>query len=141
MVQQTFTMVKPDAVERGESGQILARMEAAGFRILRLKMVHLRPEEARQFYAVHEGKPFLEDLVEYMSGGPICAVVLEREDAIAELRKLVGATDPAEATEGTIRADFGIDKGHNAVHASDAPETAAEEIGFFGLDLKRERTA
>jgi len=138
MVQQTFTMVKPDAVERGESGRILARMEAAGFRILRLKMVHLSADEAKQFYAVHEGKPFLENLVEYMCCGAFCAVVLDGVDAMAQLRMGGGATDPAEATEGTIRKDFGIDKGHNAVHASDAPETAAEEIGFFGLDLNRD---
>ncbi len=138
MLQQTFTMVKPDAVERGETGQILAMMEAGGFRILRMKMVRLSPEEARRFYHVHEGKPFLENLVEYMSSGPICAIVLEREEAIAKLRELVGATDPAEAAEGTIRQRFGVDKGHNAVHASDATETAEEEIAFFGLTLDRD---
>lgn len=140
MLQQTFTMVKPDSVERGETGQILAMMEAGGFRIVRMKMVHLSAEEARRFYHVHEGKPFLDNLVEYMSSGPICALVLEREDAIGALRELVGATDPAEAAEGTIRKRFGVDKGHNAVHASDAPETAEEEIAFFGLTLNRDAT-
>ena len=137
-LEQTFTMVKPDAVERGETGPILAKLEGAGFRLLRLKLVELSAVEAGQFYHVHEGKPFLKELIKYMSSGPICAVVLEREDAIAELRRLVGNTDPAQAAEGTIRKAFGIDKGHNAVHASDAPETAAEEMAFFGLTLKRE---
>jgi len=137
-MELTYTMVKPDAVERGETGRILARYEAAGFKIRRMKMVQLSPDEARRFYHVHEGKPFLDSLCEYMSSGPICAVVLERENAIAELRKLVGATDPAEAEPGTIRKEFAIDKAHNAVHASDAPETAAEEIAFFGLGLSRD---
>ena len=138
MVEHTYTMVKPDSVARGETGRILAMMEAGKFRIVRLKMVQLSSEEARQFYHVHAGKPFLDDLVKYMSSGPICAIVLERENAITELRKLVGATDPAEAAEGTIRKEFGIDKGHNAVHASDAPETAQEEIAFFGLSRDRD---
>ncbi len=140
-MEQTYTMVKPDAVERGETGRILARYEEAGFTIHRMKMIHLSQEEARKFYYVHEGKPFLDSLCEYMSSGPVCAVVLERENAIVELRKLVGATDPAEAAEGTIRKEFAIDKAHNAVHASDAPETAAEEIAFFGLSLDRDAKA
>jgi len=137
-LQQTLLMIKPDAVSRGMAGRILARLEAEGFSIRRLKLVHLQREEARRFYAVHEGKPFLEGLVEYISSGPLCAVVLEREDAIVRLRALVGATDPAAAAEGTIRKEFGIDRTHNAVHASDAPETAAVEIAFFGLTLSRE---
>lgn len=137
-MEQTFTMIKPDAVERGESGHILARMEAAGFAIRRLKMVHLSTDEARQFYAVHTGKEFFEKLVAYMSSGPICVVVLEKENAILDLRKLVGATDPAKAEAGTIRKDFGIDTQRNAVHASDGVETAREEIAFYGLTLKRE---
>lgn len=137
-MEQTLAMVKPDAVERGQMGRILARLEEAGFVIRCLKMVRLDPEEARQFYHVHEGKPFLEDLVEYMCSGPICAVVLEREDAVRRLRALVGATDPAEAAAGTIRKEFGRGKSHNAVHASDAAATAREEIAFFGLTLNRE---
>ena len=141
MMEQTYTMVKPDAVERGETGQILARYEAAGFVVRRMKTVKLSAAEAREFYSVHEGKPFLESLVEYMTSGPVCAMVLEREDAIQELRRLVGNTDPAKADAGTIRKDFGIDLGHNAVHASDAPETAAEEIAFFGLTLDRDARA
>jgi len=131
-------MIKPDAVARGQAGAILARMEAAGFRLRALKMVRLAPDEARGFYHVHAGKPFLEGLVTYMSSGPVVAMVLEREDAIRELRRVVGATDPAEAAPGTIRRDFGVDKSHNAVHASDGPQTAAEEIAFFGLTLARE---
>ncbi|MCK4412117.1 MAG: nucleoside-diphosphate kinase [Candidatus Eisenbacteria sp.] len=138
MPQQTMLMIKPDAVERNLCGKILARLESERFQVRRLKMIHLQPAEAQRFYAVHEGKPFLENLVAYMSSGPICAAVLEREDAVSHLRRVVGATDPGEAETGTIRRDFGIDKTRNAVHASDAPETAAAEIGFFGLTLDRE---
>ena len=138
MPHQTLLMIKPDAVERNLCGAILARLEAEGFRLRRLKMIHLQPDEARRFYAVHEGKPFLDRLVAYMSSGPLCAVVLEREDAVGHLRQVVGATDPGEAGAGTIRREFGIDKTRNAVHASDAPETAAAEIEFFGLTLDRE---
>jgi nucleoside-diphosphate kinase len=137
-MERTFTMVKPDAVARGQTGRILARMEAAGFRVRAMKLVQLSPAEARGFYRVHEGKPFLEDLVAYMSSGPVVAMVLEREDAIQELRRVIGATDPAQAAEGTIRREFGVDKSHNAVHASDGPRTAAEEIAYFGLTLARE---
>ena len=137
-MEQTLLMIKPEAVERKLIGRILARLEETGFLIRRLKMVGLSPPEAQAFYRVHEGKPFLDKLVAYMSSGPICAVVLEREDAVAELRRGVGATDPAEAAAGTLRKDFGLDKGHNAVHASDALETAREEIAFFGLTLARE---
>ncbi|MFH1144474.1 MAG: nucleoside-diphosphate kinase [Candidatus Eisenbacteria bacterium] len=138
MAEQTLLMVKPDAVERGLAGRILARIEAEGFALQRLKLVRLSPAAARRFYAVHEGRPFLDALVDYMSSGPVCVVVLEREDAIARLRALVGATDPTEAAPGTIRREFGIDKRHNAVHASDGPQTAAAEIAFFGLTLDRE---
>lgn len=137
-MERTFTMIKPDAVARGHAGAILARMEAAGFRLRALKMVKLSPDEARGFYHVHAGKPFVEDLVAYMSSGPVVAAVLERENAIGELRRVVGATDPAEAAPGTLRRDFGVDKSHNAVHASDGSQTAAEEIAFFGLTLGRE---
>jgi len=137
-MERTFTMVKPDAVARGETGRILGRMEAAGFRVRAMKMVQLSPPEARAFYRVHAGKPFLEDLVLYMSSGPVVAMVLERENAIQALRRVIGATDPAQAEEGTLRREFGVDKSHNAVHASDGPQTAAEEIAFFGLTLARE---
>ncbi len=137
-MERTFSMIKPDAVARGQTGAILARIEAAGFGLRALKMVQLSPDEARGFYHVHAGKPFLENLVAFMSSGPVVAMVLEREDAIRELRRVVGATDPAEAAPGTIRRDFGVDKSRNAVHASDGPQTAAEEIAFFGLTLARE---
>jgi nucleoside-diphosphate kinase len=100
-----------------------------------MRMVHLSPEEARVFYRVHEGKPFLDALVAYMSSGPIVALVLEGENAIPRLREVVGATDPAKAAPGTIRRDFGVDIQSNAVHASDSPESAEEEIRFFGLAL------
>lgn len=134
-MQQTLMMIKPDAVGRRLGGQILSRVEAAGLRVAGLRMVHLRPEEARAFYRVHEGKPFLDSLVAYMSSGPIVALVLEAEDAIARLREIVGATDPAKAAAGTVRRDFGVDIQSNAVHASDSPASAAEEIRFFGLTL------
>jgi nucleoside-diphosphate kinase len=136
--EQTLFIIKPDAVERDLTGSVLARVEAAGFVVRRLKMVHLSAREARAFYRVHAEKPFLDGLVEYISSGPICAVVLEADDAVARLRRLVGATDPTEAAEGTIRKGFGMDRRRNAVHASDSSESAAEEIGFFGLTLGRE---
>ncbi len=134
-MQKTLMMIKPDAVGRRLAGQILARVEGAGLRPVRMRMVHLRPEEARAFYRVHEGKPFLLPLVDYMSSGPIVALVLEGEDAIVRLREVVGATDPSKAASGTIRRDFGVDIQSNAVHASDSPASAEEEIRFFGLDL------
>jgi nucleoside-diphosphate kinase len=137
-MERTLLMIKPDAVERGLTGAILGRVAAAGLRLRRLKLVALAPDEARLFYRVHAGKPFVEGLVEYMSSGPVAAVVLEGEGAIGRLRQLVGATDPALAAAGTIRRDFGIDLRQNAVHASDGPQTAAEEIAFFALNLRRD---
>jgi nucleoside-diphosphate kinase len=138
MNQQTLLIIKPDAIGRNLGGRILARIEEAGLRIVRLKMVRLSAAEARRFYHVHEGKPFLDGLVAYMSSGPAWAAVLEADEAIPRLRALAGATDPAEAPPGTIRRDFGEDKRRNSVHASDAPATAAEEMAFFGLTLARE---
>jgi nucleoside-diphosphate kinase len=130
-------MIKPDAVERNLIGRILERVEGAGLRIARLRMVRLKPEEARSFYRVHEGKPFLDSLVAFMSSGPIVALVVEGENVVPRLREVVGATDPAKAAPGTIRKDFALNIERNSVHASDAPETAREEIAFFhlGLDL------
>ncbi|MBD3162269.1 MAG: nucleoside-diphosphate kinase [Candidatus Eisenbacteria bacterium] len=128
-------MIKPDAVERSLTGRILSRVEEAGLRILRLRMVRLTPEQARDFYKVHEGKPFLDSLVAFMAGGPIVAAVLEGEDAIDRLEKIVGATDPANAEEGTIRKEFGLNIEKNSVHRSDAPETAENEIAWFDLNL------
>jgi len=134
-VQQTLMMIKPDAVERHLIGKILKRVEAAGLTIARLRMVRLRPEEARAFYKVHEGKPFLESLVSFMSSGPIVVLVVEGENAIARLREVIGATDPAKAAPGTIRRDFALDIEKNSVHASDGVDTAREEIAFHDLRL------
>jgi nucleoside-diphosphate kinase len=138
MDEQTLLIIKPDAIVRGLGGRILARVEEAGLRVERLKMMRLGPAEARRFYRVHEGKPFLDGLVEYMSSGPVWGVVLAADGAIRRLRDLVGATDPAQAADGTLRRTFGQDKRHNSVHASDGPATAAEEIAFFGLGLSRD---
>lgn len=124
-------MIKPDAVAAGNAGKILERVESNGFKIVGMCMLRLEPEEARSFYYVHEGKPFLDSLVAFMSSGRVVACALERDGAIAKLREIVGATDPAQAEAGTIRKDFATDKERNAVHASDAPETAEWELGFF----------
>jgi len=134
-VQQTLMMIKPDAVRRNLIGQILARIEGAGLTVRRMRIVHLTPAEARAFYRVHEGKPFLDNLVAFMASGPIVVAVLEAEDAIARLAEIVGPTDPAKAPPGTIRRDFGLDLEKNSIHRSDAVETAASEIEFFGLSL------
>jgi nucleoside-diphosphate kinase len=128
---ETLLLVKPDAVSRSLTGEILSRLELAGFRITGLRMLQLTEERAREFYAVHEGKPFLTDLVEYMSSGPIVAVKLIRDDAIEKLREVIGATDPTKAEQGTIRREFAVSMTKNSVHASDAPETAETEIAFF----------
>ena len=130
-VERTFSIVKPDAVAKNVIGQIYARFEAAGLRIAASKMVHLSREEAGAFYVVHKGKPFYDDLTAYMSSGPIMVQVLEGENAIAKNREVMGATNPANAAPGTIRADFAESIEANAVHGSDAPETAAQEIAFF----------
>lgn len=130
MKQQTLLMIKPDAVQRNLIGRIIERIETAGFKIVKMKMVHLTAAQAREFYKVHEGKPFLEELVEFMSSSPIVAIALEKENAIADLRDLVGATNPAKAACGTIRQCFAVDMGKNSVHASDSPENAAIEIAF-----------
>jgi nucleoside-diphosphate kinase len=130
-VQRTLFIVKPDAVAAGVAGKILSRVEENGFTIVGMNMLRLKPDEARGFYYVHAEKPFMDSLVEFMTSGRVVACALERENAIAKLREIVGATDPAEAAEGTIRKDFATDKEKNAVHASDAPETAEWEVGFF----------
>ena len=130
-LERTFGIIKPDAVAAGQSGQILAMVEEAGFRILGLRMTRLRREQAEQFYAVHRGKPFFEGLVQFMTEGPIVVMALEREDAIRKWREVMGATNPANAAEGTIRKRFGSNIERNAVHGSDAPETAQTEVRFF----------
>jgi nucleoside-diphosphate kinase len=127
-------MVKPDGTERHLTGKILARLEESGFRLIGLKLVRISPARAREFYAVHAGKPFLEELVAFMSSGPVAVVALEKDHAIADLRALVGATDPAEAACGTIRADWGLDKGKNTVHASDSVANGKQEIAFHFKD-------
>ena len=141
MAEQTLLLIKPDAVERSLIGRILGRIEEAGLRVCRLKLVALGAPEARHFYRVHQGKPFYEGLVGYISSGPLCAAVLEGEGAIRRLREVIGATDPAQAAPGTIRQEFGLDMRRNAVHASDGPQSAVEEIAFFGLTLRRDEGA
>jgi len=130
-VERTLSIIKPDAVKKNVIGQILARFEAAGLRIIAARMMFLSRAEAEGFYAVHRGRPFFGDLVEFMTSGPVLVQVLEGEDAIAKNRELMGATDPKKAAKGTIRADFADSIDANAVHGSDAPETAKTEIAYF----------
>jgi len=130
-VERTLSIVKPDAVAKNVIGQIYDRFERAGLSIVAARMMHLSREEAEGFYAVHKGRPFFEDLVEFMTSGPVIVQVLEGEDAIAKNREVMGATNPAEAAAGTIRADFASTIDENAVHGSDAPETARTEIAYF----------
>jgi nucleoside-diphosphate kinase len=136
-VQRALAIVKPDAVAKGVAGQILARIENAGFRVLALKMIHLSLAQARGFYAVHKERPFYQSLCAFMTQGPCLAMVLEGENAIQRWRDLMGATDFTKAAPGTIRKDFASSIEANAVHGSDSPETAAFEIQFFfsGLEL------
>ena len=131
MLQRTFSIIKPDAVARGLQGEILAMIQSAGLRIVAMKMVRLTEDQARAFYAVHCERPFYNDLVEYMTSGPVVCSVLEGEDAVTAYRALMGSTDPAKAAEGTIRRKYAQSVQANAVHGSDAPETAAQEIAFF----------
>jgi nucleoside-diphosphate kinase len=130
-MQRTLSIIKPDAVARNAIGAICGRFEAAGLRIVAMRMLHLTREQAAAFYAVHQGKGFFDELLEFMVSGPVVAQVLEGEDAIALNRTVMGATNPANAAPGTIRADFAASVTENAVHGSDAPETAAVEIAFF----------
>jgi nucleoside-diphosphate kinase len=130
-LERTLSIVKPDAVGRGLIGEVLKRFESAGLKIVAAKLVHLTPERARDFYAVHKERPFFASLCAYMSSGPIFVSVLEGEGSIARNREIMGATDPAKAALGTIRKDWGKDVEQNAVHGSDGPDTAATEITFF----------
>ncbi len=130
-VERTLSIIKPDATTRNLTGRINARFEEAGLRIVAQKRLQLSREDAEAFYAVHAGRPFFDELCAFMSSGPILVQVLEGEDAVARNREVMGATDPAEAAEGTIRRDFAQSIGENSVHGSDAPETAATEIAFF----------
>ncbi len=130
-VQRTLSIVKPDAVEAGASGEILSRFERAGLRIVALKKLRLTRQQAEGFYAVHRKRPFFDALVEFMTEGPVVVSALEGPDAIARNRELMGPTDSTKAEAGTIRGDFGTDIERNAVHGSDAPETARVEIAYF----------
>ena len=137
MRELTLSIIKPDAVAEGHAGEILSMLEQAGFRIRAMRMVRLSRGQAEGFYAVHREKPFFRGLVTFMTEGPAIVMALEREDAIARLRELMGATNPAQAAEGTIRQRFAASLERNAIHGSDAPDTAAFELGYFfsALDL------
>ncbi|MCR9367398.1 nucleoside-diphosphate kinase [Vibrio antiquarius] len=130
-LERTFSIIKPDAVERNLIGEIYNRIEKAGLRIVAAKMVHLTEDQASGFYAEHEGKEFFPPLKEFMTSGPIMVQVLEGENAIARYRELMGKTNPEEAACGTLRADYALNMRHNSVHGSDSPESAAREIEFF----------
>lgn len=133
--ERTFSMIKPDATARNLTGAINAKIEAAGLRIVAQKRVKMTREQAERFYGEHEGKPFFEELVSFMSSAPIVVQVLEGENAIAAYRQIMGKTDPAQADKGTIRAEFAESKGHNSVHGSDSPESAAREIAqWFSIN-------
>ena len=134
-IERTLSIIKPDAVAKNVVGKIVSRFEAAGLKIVAAKLIHLSRNEAEQFYAVHKERPFFKDLVEFMISGPVFVQVLEGENAIAKNRDLMGATDPKKAAPGTIRADFADSIDANAVHGSDAPETAQVEIAFFFAGL------
>ncbi len=135
-LERTFSIVKPDAVAKNVIGQIYARFEQAGLKVVASKMLQLSREQAEGFYAVHKERPFYNDLVSFMMSGPVMVQVLEGENAILKNREVMGATNPAEADAGTIRKDFADSIDENAVHGSDAPETAAEEIKFFFSDAE-----
>jgi len=130
-VERTLSIIKPDAVAKNVIGQIYARFEAAGLKVVAARMMHLSQQEAEAFYGVHRGRPFFQDLVKFMISGPVMVQVLQGEGAISKNRELMGATDPKKAAPGTIRADFADSIDANAVHGSDAPETAAVEVAFF----------
>ncbi|MBU2549155.1 MAG: nucleoside-diphosphate kinase [Proteobacteria bacterium] len=135
-MERTLAIIKPDAVAKSHSGRIIERIEAEGFKIKAIKMLHLTKQGAEGFYAVHKERPFFNDLTDFMCSGPAVVMVLEADQAIIRWRTLMGATDPAEATEGTIRKNFAENKERNAVHGSDAPETAAFEISYYFNSLE-----
>jgi len=134
-MERTLAIIKPDAVARGLTGTILAMIEGAGFRICALEMVCMTKERAEEFYAVHRGKSFFESLASFMASGPVVVVALERQDAVGCLRHLMGATDPSQAEEGTVRRRFGESVERNAIHGADSPGAARREIRFFFPDL------
>ncbi len=130
-IERTLSIIKPGAVQANHLGGIIAKLEAAGLRVIAARMLKLTPEQAGNFYAVHCARPFFQELVDFMTSGPVLAQVLEGDSAIAKNREVMGATDPAKAAPGTIRAEFGKDISENAVHGSDAADTAQSEIAFF----------
>jgi nucleoside-diphosphate kinase len=135
-MQRTFTILKPDSVAAGNAGAIISRLEKEGFRIVAMKWVQLTEKQAQGFYYVHKERPFFGSLVKFMSEGPIIPMVLEADNAIEKLRKVMGATDPAKADAGTIRKDFATNIERNAIHGSDGPDTAAFEISYFFSQLE-----
>jgi len=137
-MQRTFAIIKPDAVRTQVTGRILSRIESEGFVVRAMRMIHMSKAEAEGFYHVHRERPFFGGLTDFMSSGPCVVLCLEAEDAIKKWRDLMGATDPAKATEGTLRKEFGASIDNNATHGSDAPETAAFELGYFfrGMELR-----
>ena len=137
MTNQTFTMIKPDAFAKSHTGAILDQITKAGFRIVAMKLMQLSAEKAGAFYAVHKERPFYGELVQFMSSGPIVAAILEKDNAVADFRTLIGATDPAKAAEGTIRKRFASSMGENAIHGSDSDENAKIEGDFFFSALER----
>ena len=130
-MERTLAIIKPDAVRAKNSGKIIDRIEKEGFNIIEMKKIHLSQKQAEDFYAVHKGRPFFEELVTFMTSGPVVVIALEKENAIKAWRDLMGDTDPAKATENSIRKLYGTNKGQNATHGSDAPQTASAEIKFF----------
>ena len=130
-MERTFSIIKPDAVERNLTGEILAMIQSAGLKVVALKMIHMTKAQAEGFYAVHKDRPFFNSLTTYMSSGPVVCSVLEGENAIARYREIMGATNPDNAAEGTIRKKYAVNIEANSVHGSDAPETAAYEMGYF----------
>ena len=139
-IEQTLSIVKPDAVAKNVIGEIYSRFEKSGLQIVAARMLHLTQQQAEGFYAVHKERPFYNDLVAFMTSGPVIVQVLEGENAIAQNRRIMGATNPADADQGTIRADFATNVEENAVHGSDGPETARDEIAFFFADSICART-
>ncbi|MGG9972177.1 nucleoside-diphosphate kinase [Ferruginibacter sp. SUN002] len=137
MGNRTFTMIKPDATEKGYTGAILAKINEAGFRIAAMKMIHLSEAKAGEFYAIHKERPFFGELVEFMSRGPITAAILEKDNAVEDFRTLIGATNPAQAAEGTIRKLYAASIGENAIHGSDSDENAIIEGDFFFSKLEQ----
>ena len=136
-MERTFAIIKPDAVKKGYAGRILSRIESAGFAVRAMRLLHLSKREAEGFYHVHKDKPFFRGLTDFMSSGPCIVMCLEAPDAIRKWRDLMGATDPAKAADGTLRKEFGASIDNNATHGSDAPDTAAFELGYFfrGMEL------